>query len=126
MNNEAYIDRVISTSVTGRDDDFRQRLRTRDGGCVLSGVRNRAAHRGQWKSFNACHIFPLEKGQEWVRQGLHRWITDSDSLDPGPRMNSIQNGMIMSASIHNLFDGYHVGVNPDVSISVLVSCSSSA
>jgi len=118
VNNEPYVDRVISHSVTGRDDIFRERLRLRDSGCVISGKRNRLVHRGIWAGFEAAHVWPLHKGQEWINQGIYRWITDADPLDPdqGARMNSPQNGMILDASLHALFDKYLIGVDPDVSM----------
>jgi len=30
--------------------------------------------------FEAAHVWPLYKGQEWINQGIYRWITDPDML----------------------------------------------
>src|SRR5437763_16708894 len=78
VTNEPFFDRVNSYSVTGRDNDFRTGLRTRDGGCVVSGVRNKNVEDNNWFSFEGCHIWPLEKVSEWVSQGVYRWITDPE------------------------------------------------
>ncbi|KAF8467169.1 HNH endonuclease-domain-containing protein [Kalaharituber pfeilii] len=112
--------RVISHSITGRDEDFRQVIRARDGGCVLSGQINRSAYRDYWKGYEAAHIWPLEKGGEWLSQGAFRWITDLDETDPAGRMNSPQNGMLMRADIHKLFDDYVIGINPDCNYKIFV------
>lgn len=106
---------MISHSITGRDDDFRAGLRARDGGCVVSDTYNTDAENGVWAGFQACHIWPLENGGEWLAQGAYRWITDSDGIDHAAKMNSLQNGMVMRADLHNLFDQYFLAINPEVS-----------
>ena len=108
--------------MTGRDDNFQQILRGRDGGCVISGKINRIAELDIWAGFEAAHVWPPHKGQEWVNQRAYRWITDAESSDPdyGARMNSGQNGMILDAAIHGLFDKYLVGVDPDVRASLSI------
>ena len=109
--------------MTGRDDIFRERLRLRDSGCVISGKRNRLADDGIWAGFKAAHVWPLHKGQEWINQGIYRWITDADPLDPdhGALMNSPQNGMILDAALHALFDKYLIGIDPDVRTCPLIA-----
>ncbi|KAF3318609.1 hypothetical protein TWF173_006631 [Orbilia oligospora] len=99
-------DRVLSHSVTPRDSAFRDKIRHRDRGCVLSGVINKAADRGNWKAFEAAHIWPLSKGTEWVRQNAGRWITDSDGLSNEEKMNSPQNGILLSSNPHANYKVY--------------------
>ena len=103
-------------------DGFERKLRSRDTGCVISQISNRTAHLDIWAGFEGAHVWPLHKGQEWVDQGLHRWITDTGSQNPDlrVRINSPQNGMILGASVHALFDKYLCGIDPDVSTNALM------
>ncbi|KAF8448330.1 hypothetical protein BGX38DRAFT_1189639 [Terfezia claveryi] len=55
--------------MTGREGSFCDRIRARDGRCVISGVVNRRApHR--WTMFEAAHIFPLQKEDLWNLLGI--------------------------------------------------------
>lgn len=114
MSNEPWIHRIISHNVSGRDNAFRDGVRTRDERCVISGIVNRRApHR--WTLFEAAHIFPLEKEDYWIHENYGRWINDMDSTNGESKINSIQNGFLLQSNIHQLFDQYLVSVNPDVS-----------
>jgi len=66
MNNEPWVNRLISHNVSGRDGAFISGIRARDGKCVISGVANRGAIAGGWSMFEAAHIFPLEKENLWI------------------------------------------------------------
>jgi hypothetical protein len=68
-----------------------------------------------WFGFEAAHVFPLEHESIWIQHGYGRWITDMDDSTGQSRINSIQNGLLMSAQIHSLFDQYAFSINPDVS-----------
>lgn len=72
---------------------------------------------GQWRGFEAAHIFPLEKELLWIKEDCQRWITDIDD-ERDTKINSPQNGLLLRADIHSLFDDYLVSVNPDVSDSL--------
>ena len=80
LNNEAMVHRILSFNISGRDDVFREGIRSRDGKCVISGVVNRSAPY-RWSMFEAAHIFPLEKESLWSewgfevdnRHGQHNW-----------------------------------------------------
>lgn len=78
MNNEPWVHRINSFNVSGREEGFREGIRARDGRCVVSGVVNRRAYRGNWAMFEPAHIFPLEKENLWVEWGFGRRITDMD------------------------------------------------
>ncbi|KAI9858501.1 MAG: hypothetical protein M1813_006442 [Trichoglossum hirsutum] len=65
VSNEMWLHRVISYSVSGRDDSFRNGIRARDGGCVISGVKNKSVV-GNWTAFEAAYIFPLELENLWI------------------------------------------------------------
>jgi len=102
--------------VSGREDAFRNGIRARDGKCVLSGLVNSGAYRGNWTLFEAAHIFPLEKEGLWIQCDFGRYITDMDDTTGVSKINSRQNGFILREDIHSLFDQYLISVNPDVSI----------
>jgi len=69
-------------------------------------------------SFEAAHIFPLEKEDpEWIQGNFDRWITDMEDRTGGSKINSLQNVLLLRADIHGIFDQYLISVNPDVSTS---------
>jgi hypothetical protein len=84
---------------------------------VISGVVNPWAP-DMWTSFEAAHIFPLEKEDYWRRFNYGRWITDMDDTIGISKINSIQNGFLLSSNVHQYFDQYLVSVNPDVSFNL--------
>ena len=51
VTDEQWVHRLISFNVSGREDRFKMGIRQRDGRCVISGVVNRAAYRGDWTMF---------------------------------------------------------------------------
>ncbi|KAJ9270606.1 hypothetical protein DTO212C5_3395 [Paecilomyces variotii] len=112
LTGEVPASRIISHSVSGREESFRDDVRKRDQGCVLSGTKNTMASFGQWRGFEAAHIFPLEKELLWIKEDCQRWITDIDD-ERDTKINSPQNGLLLRADIHSLFDDYLVSVNPD-------------
>ncbi|KAF8456037.1 HNH endonuclease-domain-containing protein [Kalaharituber pfeilii] len=112
VNDEPWIQRIISLNVSGREDGFRHRVRGRDGKCVISGVVNELAPYF-WAGFEAAHIFPLEAENLWTEWGFSRWITDMDDTVGVSKINSCQNGLLLRSDIHQLFDQYLVSVNPD-------------
>ncbi|KAJ9486090.1 hypothetical protein VN97_g7259 [Penicillium thymicola] len=62
-----------------------------------------------WTEFEAAHIFPLERRELWRQCNFDRLITR-----PGQNpINSVQNGMLVSSSVHRLFDSFLISVNPD-------------
>ena len=76
MNNEPWVQRLMSVNVSGRDGAFLRGIRARDGRCVISGVVIPASRiaRGIWTGFEATHIFPLEKEVSvWIRTVGYRY-----------------------------------------------------
>ncbi|KAF8454727.1 hypothetical protein BGX38DRAFT_251374 [Terfezia claveryi] len=112
LNNEPLVSRIISFNMSGRDNAFRDGIRNRDGKCVISGVVNELAPYF-WASFEAAHIFPLEAVKFWIEWGYGRWVTNMDDANGVSKINSCQNGFLLEAGIHQLFDQYLVSVNPD-------------
>lgn len=115
LTNEPWVLRILSHSVSGREESFREGLRKRDGKCVLSGFENLNADIGDWSPFEGAHIFPLEKENIWITQNFGRWITDMDYANGVSKINSCQNGLLLRRDLHTMFDNYLISVNPDVS-----------
>ncbi|KAJ5695589.1 hypothetical protein N7536_006001 [Penicillium majusculum] len=62
-----------------------------------------------WAGLEAAHIFPLGQQELWNLGGFSHFITR-----PGRNpVNSVQNGLLLAAQMHQLFDGFVVSVNPD-------------
>lgn len=99
--------------MTGWENTFRDGIRARDGRCVISGVVNRSAPY-RWTSWEAAHIFPLEKESLWIQFDYGRWVTDTDDTLGLSKINSLQNGFLLRQHIHSQFDQYLISVNPDV------------
>ena len=106
----------MSFNVPGRGDRFRAGIRARDGGCVVSGMVNTNAPY-DWSSYEAAHIFPLEKENLWIECGFGQCITDMEDAVGVSKINSCQNGLLLQASVQKGFYQYLFSVNPDVSLS---------
>ena len=116
-SNETLVHRIITHSISGQEDTFRDGIRARDGKCVMSGMVNRRAPYNVWSSFEAAHIFPLASKSYWMEQNYGRWVKDST---PGvTKINSRQNGFLLRGDIHTEFDNYLVSVNPDVRVLII-------
>ncbi|KAF8424379.1 hypothetical protein EV426DRAFT_642349 [Tirmania nivea] len=85
-------------------------VRQRDRRFVITGDSAENA-RGSWAGFEAAHIFPLAYEGYWKEHNYGRWI----SIHPnnGGSINSVQNGLLLRADLHILFDTYDVSINPD-------------
>ncbi|KAK9482525.1 hypothetical protein V1527DRAFT_522000 [Lipomyces starkeyi] len=114
ITNEWCITRVLSYTVSGRDELFRRRVRERDGKCVITCVVNtkRKVDVNDWSTFHTAHIFPLSGEQLFIQNGYPRWITNrEDEHDTG--INSCQNRLLMQSNVHELFDNFSFSVNVD-------------
>ncbi|KAK9489836.1 HNH endonuclease-domain-containing protein [Lipomyces doorenjongii] len=115
ITNEFCITRVLSYTVSGRDESFRRRVRERDGKCVITGVVNpkRLVDANDWTGYHAAHIFPLSAEQWFIQSDFSRWITNrEDGHDTG--INSCQNGLLMATHVHALFDNFSSYFNDDL------------
>jgi hypothetical protein len=108
--------------VRGREWDFDRGVRARDGKCVFTGLVNKNADVDYWAGFEAAHIFPLEKESCWIEHGFSQFITNADSGNAP--IHSIQNGFLLDAGAHQLFNDYAISVNPDVSDFILKTYTS--
>ncbi|EEH22419.2 hypothetical protein PABG_04630 [Paracoccidioides brasiliensis Pb03] len=113
VTNVAWFVRLISHSVSGREDKFRDGVRARDGKCVISGQVNPGAQWDDWAGFEAAHVFPLEKVSFWIEFNYGCWITNMDDAVGVSKIHSIQNGILMTGHLHTRFDKYLFSVNPD-------------
>jgi hypothetical protein len=79
---------------------------------VITGKVALGAPYGNWTGFESAHIFPLAYEEYWKNNNFARWI----SIHPttGGSINSIQNGMLLGSTIHDLFDAFMFSINPDV------------
>ncbi|KAL1983690.1 hypothetical protein VTN96DRAFT_10119 [Rasamsonia emersonii] len=112
VSDEVWFSRLISHAVSGREDAFRDGVRARDGKCVISGEVNDGATWGVWAGFQAAHVFPLEHENLWIQYNYGRWITKMDDVVGNSKINSVQNGLLMSENLHTRFDQYLFSINP--------------
>lgn len=118
LNQEPIIRRVYSRGGRSRRSvAFQISVRNRDRKCIFSGVANSnpRVESDSWRGFEAAHVFPMERQTLWDRCGFSRYITTSTAQHP---INSVQNGLFISANLHQCFDSYEISVNPDVSQSI--------
>ena len=88
-------------------------VRLRDGYCFITGEEPIKAEVGLWSNLQAAHVFPLAHQETWAQDDLQRCITDPSAR--GDPMNSVQNGLLLEAGVHRLFDDYFISINPDIS-----------
>jgi hypothetical protein len=112
VNDEIIYTRGRSIQTGTRVQAFRDQVRERDGRCVVSKLENSIKIFGLWEGFEAAHIFPLAYEQQRLDSNYGRWIT---LLPPrGGPINSVQNGLLLRADLHTLFNRYTFSINPDV------------
>ncbi|KAN0073409.1 hypothetical protein V8E54_008629 [Elaphomyces granulatus] len=123
ITDELWFARLITHTVSGRDHAFRDGVRARDVNCVVSGRINNTAPWNSWHGFQAAaHVFPLEKESLWIQYNYQRWITNMDSVTGSSKINSIQNGLLLSNEIHDAFDQYLFSINPDDGYKITSFC----
>ena len=112
MNNEPWLVRAISVASGTRVAEFRDAVRQRDRRCVITGRRALNTHRGIWRGFQTAHVFPLAYEGYWIQHDYDRWIDLYPEV--GGSINSVQNGLLLSNEVHDLFDNYDFSINIDV------------
>jgi hypothetical protein len=118
VTDETPLTRTISHSTGSRVRTFTDTVRRRDRRCVVSGTKALGAHVDEWTGFEAAHIFPIAYEGYWTTQNYARWITILP--ERGGAINSIQNGLLLRSDIHQLFDSYHISINPDVRLAIFL------
>ncbi|KAK9361339.1 hypothetical protein V1504DRAFT_432917 [Lipomyces starkeyi] len=118
ITDELCIERLISSTASGRTEKFRNQVRERDGKCVITGTVKTMLYGNRWFGFEAAHVFPLYLEQLFVDSKFSRWITNREGEhDSG--INSCQNGLLMQSNIHEEFDGFCFSINPDDNYKVI-------
>lgn len=87
-------------------------MRQRDERCVVT----RLAAPG-FTTLEATHVFPLAQQNTWRQRGFgSRWITDTTPTRKigADRIYSPQNGLLLTSTVHGLFDRYFFAINPRV------------
>lgn len=117
VNDEMVYTRASSIATGERVREFREAVQERDKRCVVSKLENLNVEYG-WAGFEAAHIFPLAYEQQWHENSYGRWI----SMVPaqGGEINSVQNGLLLTSSLHQLFDQYFFTINPDNGFKVVL------
>ena len=118
INGQPWLVRTISQGSGVRVAEFRDAVRQRDQRCVITG-KSAVNARGSWAGFQATHIFPLAYEEHWIYHNYGRCITIQPNT--GGSINSVQNGLLLTATLHILFDSYDVSINPDVGVPLLQS-----
>ncbi|KAJ5371387.1 uncharacterized protein N7496_007479 [Penicillium cataractarum] len=111
---------VTRTRSTGSERDplqrnFRESLRERDQACVMSGLKKRPEREKPFSRLKAAHIFPISRVSEWERGNYQHFISDtSPAHEIGEtKLYSPQNGLLLRTDIHEEFDDFSIGVDPD-------------
>ena len=121
INDEPWLVRTRSIGPGGpRTPSFKHAIRQRDGRYVLTGEIATTGYAGLWCGFQAAHLFPISHATEWAQEGYGSWISPEYIPQSGGTINSVQNGMLIQNTYHELFDNYLIAINPDVSIQILV------
>ncbi len=107
MNDEVCLTRTISMGQGTSTRGFRDQVRERDRACIVSGQK---VSKKRWEGYQASHLFPLAYLAHWNTENFGRWITTGGS----DTINSVQNGILLRAHLHQLFDSYCFSINPDV------------
>lgn len=104
INNDQYHPRTLSLSDSTRNAAFCQKIRQRDGRCVITGQVNTAAAFNGWSRFQVAHIFPLS-----LSSGYNALTNSTQPSD----INSPRNGILLRADVHGPWDNYSISVNPN-------------
>jgi len=114
LTEDAALVRCPSLQSGPRITSFRDAVRERDRRCVITGRIVYGAPRGKWTCFEVAHIVPLAHEGHWNKSNYRKWITVPPANESDGYIHSVQNGMLLYAPIHTLFDAYDVSINPDV------------
>ncbi|GAD94761.1 conserved hypothetical protein [Paecilomyces variotii No. 5] len=108
VSNQHFYPRVLSLENTGETDSFRDQVRRRDRRCVITHHEAVEADDDHWVGFEVAHILPKSRADIFHQEYMERLI------DPKPGgVNSPQNGILLRADIHQLWDNYEISMKPD-------------
>ncbi|KIJ93578.1 hypothetical protein K443DRAFT_645358, partial [Laccaria amethystina LaAM-08-1] len=93
------------------DPHYQARGRARDGRCLITDLETQ-----NYSRLKVAHIFPRAHDQEWIRKGYPSKITDTADVSAmgGPmKIDSVQNVITLRSDLHDAWDNYKFGVNPN-------------
>lgn len=114
QSDEQFYTRADSITTGTRIQEFRDSVRARDQGCVITKTPNIYAKYNVWWGLVAAHIFPLAYEAQWSTLGLSNLMTILPTR--GGSINSVENGILIRGDMHTSFDNYSFSINPDVSL----------
>ena len=129
-NNEPWLVRTGNGQPKISNRAFRNAVRKRDRGCVITEGRGINVEYEYWDGYSATHIFPLEHAEHWVDPSDDCSITTPVSRKSASRRSasrrstgvySVQNGVLLRSDIRKRFERYLVSINPDVSPQICFS-----
>jgi len=103
--------RTLSLRSGTRVQAFCHSMRDRDRRCVITGRPGVIDGVSFWSTLDATHIFPLAYEKHWNDCNYSRWITVPPASGSDGSINSVQNGILIGADIHVLFDSYDFSIN---------------
>jgi len=86
VNNEPWLARSIAISIRANTMAFRDSVRERDFGCVITGTPALSGSYRFWQGFDATHMFSVAYQEHWTNHNHDRWITIPG---PGGSINSV-------------------------------------
>ena len=117
VSDEPWLARTRS-SAGGRVAAFRDAVRARDGGCVITKTRpTKDAGGPSWTSLEPAHIFPLAHKAHWDAHDYGRWVA-AGAAHKEDAINSVQNGIMLRTDMRSLFEDCLLSINPDVGASL--------
>ncbi|KAM6498894.1 hypothetical protein JOM56_006842 [Amanita muscaria] len=94
-----------------QEPHYRIRGRIRDGKCLITGMQTQTYSR-----LKVAHIFPRAHDVEWIRKGYPSKITDTADeacIGGGTKIDSVQNMITMRSDLHDAWNNYEFGVDPN-------------
>ncbi|CAK7217899.1 hypothetical protein SEUCBS140593_003367 [Sporothrix eucalyptigena] len=114
-----FFTRGLSASTGTRLQSFRDEVRARDQRCVITKLPCATGPQFDfWVGFEAAHIVPIAYAQVWHDRKFSSHVT----IPPPPQhdsINSVQNGLLMQSSIHQLFDAYSFSILPEANYKIV-------
>ncbi|KAJ3840267.1 hypothetical protein F5878DRAFT_613609 [Lentinula raphanica] len=95
---------VTATNQSARSTNVRTAVRSRDGGCRISGFPCLNRRRGpNYKGFQVAHIFPLA----YVNKDVAWKVSNRQAADV------VTNAILLRSDIHDQFDDYQISCRSD-------------
>ncbi|PWN91102.1 hypothetical protein FA10DRAFT_299744 [Acaromyces ingoldii] len=100
-----------SSSSSRRNATFADRIRKRDQRCLITGFESNPG--GRSRALQAAHIFARAHLDRWRACGFDRLVEDTDRHIGNAKIDSVQNGLLLRADVHNRFVDHEIAVDVD-------------